>query len=973
MARLIMKSPYFKPGSKHASNFTKYIATREGVDKTDDTWKLMSATYNQKRLITQILRDFPDSADTFEYEDYMKSNTRGNASEFIIRALEDNADKIAGRKTYVNYIATRPRVEKLGTHGLFTDSDVPVDLTKVTDEIDNHEGNIWSHIISLRREDAERLGFDNAARWKALLRSHAESIATGMKIPFENFRWYAAYHDEGHHPHLHVVAYSADPKEGYLSVKGIENIKSALANDVFSQDLISVYTGQTKHRDELTATSKTAAADIIRRINEGVYDNPKAERLLAGLYERLKNHKRKMQYGYLIKDVKAFVDAIVDELAADPRIAELYDLWYEKKFESLRTYRKEMPDKLPLSQQSDFKPIKNIVISEALNLRDGAFTFEDEMMQDDEPNAGPDAIQPESDEAPPPDEPDNIPEAFEYHAEWSDEYKEARAYLYGSEDVEQNFETAYELMTAEAGKGNAFALYDAGRMRMDGLGCEKDADTAQEWYANAYQAFTVAELQWEKNAYIQYRLGKMSAQGFGVEQSFTAAADWYEKAVVQKNPFAAYALGGLHYRGQGVINNYERAFELYTMAANDIKRPNFFAVYELAKMYRDGIGTEKDLGAADQHFIKAYNGFCKLEEGTKDDKLQYRLGQMNLTGTGTKVNLQNTCYYFEKSAKLENVNAMYGLGKLYLNNKFEGYDVKKAAKWLFEASERGHDYAQYTLGKLFLKGDLVRKEVAYGIKLLEQSAEQNNQWAQYVLGKEYLNGENVQTDPRKAEAYLSASSEQRNQWAQYKLAKMLLSGEYIPSDVPKAVELLNASAAQDNEHAQYTLGKLYLKGELVPKDIPQAVKLLKKASEKDNQYAQFLLGKLYIENKDIPKNVPAALSYFEQSAAQGNHYALYALGKLWLFGKDVERDEAKAVRYLTEAREQGNPFAAALLESIEKNRQHSLFMGTTRLLYHLSSIFKDKIDARSGGAFGMTDRKLRRIINEKKAAQGIRQ
>ena len=968
MARLIMKSPYFKPGGKHAINFVKYIATREGVDKTDDTWKFKIATYNQKNLIKQILRDFPDSADMFEYEDYIKNSTRGNASEFITRSLEEHADKIVGRKTYVNYIATRPRVEKLGTHGLFTDSDIPVDLSQVIGEIGSHEGNIWSHIISLRREDAERLGFDNASRWKALLRSQAETIAKNMKIEFGNFRWFAAYHDEGHHPHIHMMAYASDPKDEYLSVKGIENIKSELAKDIFSQDLISVYSEQTKHRDDLNTESRTTAADIISRINEGVYDNPKVEQLLASLDERLQKHKGKMQYGYLKHDVKALVDAIVDELAAEPKIAELYDLWYERRFDVLRTYRKEMPEKLPLSQQAEFRPLKNIVIAEALNLRGGLFTFEDEVLPSDKPYSEPKDI---SEELPLPDEPDTVPEFMEYHAEWNDEYKEARAYLYGSDNHEQNFETALKLMTAEAEKGNAFALYDVGRMHKDGLGCDKDIDTAQEWFAEAYQAFTAAEIEWENNAYIQYRLGKMNAQGFGVEQSFSAAADWYEKAVEKGNPFAAYALGGQHYRGQGVGKDYEKAFKLYTMAANDRKRPNIFAVYELAKMYRDGIGTEKDQEAAEQHFERAYKGFCKLEEGTKDDKLQYRLGQMNLIGTGTPVDLRNAYVYFEKSAKLENVDAMYGLGKLYLNNKFDGYDVKQAVNWLFEASKREHDYALYTLGKMFLKGELIRKEPAYGIQLLEQATDQKNQWAQYTLGKEYLSGENVPLDPQKAEAHLSASAAQGNQWAQYKLAKLLLSGEYFPLDVSRAVELLQASAKQDNEQAQYTLGKLLLKGELFPKDIPQAVELLGKSSVKGNQFAQFMLGKLFLQDEDMPKNIPTALFYLEQSAAQGNQYALYTIGKLYLYGKDVDRDEEKAVRYLTASAEKGNPFAAALLRSMSKRRNHSLFMGASRLLYFLSKMIADKADERGGG-IGMTERKLRSRIDEKKAALGQR-
>ena len=152
----------------------------------------------------------------------------------------------------MDYIANRPRVQKLGSHGLFTANDSSLVLSQVADEVANHPGVVWLPIISLRREDAARLGYDSAESWRKLLSARAMDMAKAMKIPYGQFRWYAAFHDEGSHPHIHMVCYSADGKSGFLTERGIADIKSMLAKEIFQQDLIAVYQRQTQRRDELT-------------------------------------------------------------------------------------------------------------------------------------------------------------------------------------------------------------------------------------------------------------------------------------------------------------------------------------------------------------------------------------------------------------------------------------------------------------------------------------------------------------------------------------------------------------------------------------------------------------------------------------------------------------------------------------------------------------------------------------------------
>lgn len=369
MPRIIMKSPYIKPNFKtHIGNYVSYIATRDGVEKADSTQKFMETTERQKQIIKKLLSDYPDSKDLYEYQDYLDKPNIGNADELILRIAEAHAELFGDREKYVSYIAQRPRVEKISSHGLFTDDGVPIVLSNVQKEIAESNSNIWTHIISLKREDVERLGYNNAKAWMNLIRSQRNMIAENMKIAPENFKWYAAFHNEGHHPHIHMIAYSKKPNEAYLTEKGIENIKSNLAKVIFRQDLISIYQKQTEHRDKLRAEACDIVEDLVSKINSEIYISASIQHKLLELADRLSKTKGKKVYGYLKPDVKALVDSIVDELANDGRIKKLYDLWYEQKKNIIRTYTDEIPDRIPLAQNKEFKSIKNAIIKEALKV-----------------------------------------------------------------------------------------------------------------------------------------------------------------------------------------------------------------------------------------------------------------------------------------------------------------------------------------------------------------------------------------------------------------------------------------------------------------------------------------------------------------------------------------------------------------------------------------------------------------------------
>ena len=946
MARIILKCPYLKGGEKtaaHLSNLVKYIATRDGVEKMDSGHKLWHSTKKQKDLIAQILREFPDAKELFEYEDYLENPNRGNASEFITIALEQHLDKISDREKYLDYIANRPRVEKFDNHGLFTAGDEPLVLSQVADEVAGHTGNVWTPIISLRREDAAQMGYDNALAWKALLSEKAVEIAENLKIHPDHLKWYAAFHNESHHPHIHMVCYSTDRGEGYLTKQGIKKMKSSLANEIFRQELIPLYGEKTQRRDDLKKQAVESMREMIRQMKGGVLQSDRMEQLLTLLAERLQNTSGKKQYGYLKADLKNIVDEIVDELAQDSRVSESYRLWWETRGRIESIYTETPSEPPPLSRCDDLKPIRNMVIQEALLI--GSMTFEEPASVETAlPEPDNDLEMPLSDMADeenqePIDDSGGRPSSDEASADkessdswWTDGYKQAKQYLYGDEDtgIPQDFEKARELFLTEAEADNPLALYDLGRMSADGLGCEADADEAYRWYEKALAVFHGAEEEkaWK---YTEYRIGKMYAAGLGTEQDYLQAVDWLTLSADENYKYAQYSLGGLYYHGKGVDQDHETAFALYTRSA-DQSFP--YASFELGKMLREGIGCVKNQQDSDRRFKEAFLGFVSLEEQSHDDKLQYRLGWMLLNGVGTDKDEPRAKEYFDKAASVGNPFACYQLAKLILSDeKAPPQDVEKALGYLRKAVEAENPYAAYFLGKLYEKGQHVPQNIAEAMWLYTLSAGQDNDFAAYRFGKLYLGGEGVLKDVESAIRWLTFAADRKNQFAEYALGVLYFKGEDVPKDVPKALDYLKRSAGQDNQFAQYRLGKIYLMGEDVPKDIQTALQLLTAAAEQGNQYAQYTLGKLYLMGKDVPKNKETAVRWFTLSAAQGNIYAQF------------------------------------FLDHMDDFKDPSVLLAGTRLLHHMSRVFADNAPPLKPPG-QRTDRKLLRKLREKKQAQG---
>lgn len=693
----------------HLSNYVSYISTREGVDRIDPGQAEKPATKKQAKMVQQLLRDFPSSRDLFEYEDYQAAPTRGNASEFITRAIEDNYEQIAKRENYVDYIANRPRVQKLGAHGLFNGGQKPLVLSQVADEVAHHPGVVWLPIISLRREDADRLGCNNAGRWRKLLSAHAMKMAEAMNIPYEQFRWYAAFHDEGHHPHVHMVCYSADGKSGFLTKQGIADIKSMLAKEIFQQDLVAIYQRQTQRRDELSQKTGEVMEQLITEMQTGSLNNQRIEQLMTELAQHLRKRSGKKQYGYLPPALKSIVDEVVTELEKDPRISAAYDLWYREREEVLRTYKDDLPQRLPLVQQKEFKHIKNIVLKEAVRL--GELTPPG-VKDRTEPVSGP------ADDA-------------RSNTLWSRKYRAARQLLYGDGSSLPDLDAALDLLLEEANAGNPLAMADLGRIYVDGLGWDADPEQAREWYAKALTTFLEAE-KIKPDPYTQYRIGRLYAAGLGTEQDYEEAALWLEKSADAGYKYAQYTLAGLYRDAKGVEQDYAAALELYTKASSSP-----YAAYELGKLYRDGLGCAVDADRAEWYFRQAFTGFQVLAQRAQDDKLQYRIGWMLLHGVGTDQDEAAALPWLGKSADNGNTFAKYALGKLLLCGETIPRNVDRALDLLTECAKAGNQYAQYTLGKAYMLGQDIPQDQAEAVHWLKLSAEQGNQYAQYFLDRFY--------------------------------------------------------------------------------------------------------------------------------------------------------------------------------------------------------------------------------------------
>ncbi len=367
MSKIIFTSRYIKnPAKVNAGKLIRYMGTREGVEKLPNGIDNKPATKKQRELICECITAVPESLMYPELKMYQEQETRYTATEFLDAFIERNADRIDGVKKLVQYYGERPGVEKLGRHGLFSQTDVKIDIDEIADEVSNHEGILWTHVISLRREDAERLGYNNADAWKELVRRNALQIAEAHKIEPSQLQWYGAFHNTTHHPHIHLIVYSKDTKQGYLTNKGIENMRGVFAKDIFRNEMYYAFTLETQMRNKVRAETKKRIDELLRDTETPTSASEEIQNLYVRLTSQLSDYKGKKVYGYLPKNIKKTVDSIVAELAKDERIAELYYEWNKANREKLSVYYDKKKPDIPLEENKEFRNIKNAVIRSAV-------------------------------------------------------------------------------------------------------------------------------------------------------------------------------------------------------------------------------------------------------------------------------------------------------------------------------------------------------------------------------------------------------------------------------------------------------------------------------------------------------------------------------------------------------------------------------------------------------------------------------
>ena len=637
MPKIIVTSRYIKPNAhKRFGNYIKYIATREGVEKP---------------------------------------------------VPKQNNDQELDREIFMNYLDSRPN-----SHGLFSETDKPLVLDRVAKEVANHEGAIWTHIVSLKREDAERMGYTDLEHWRDLVRRHISDIAAAQKIVLENIRWYAAFHNKESNPHVHIVVYSSDGKQGYLTEKGIEKIRSAFANDIYKDELQNLYQQQTQVRDKLRSKAESVMKNLLSELQSGSFENPQLEQLILKLQSQLCNSKGKKVYGYLQPNVKKTVDQIVAQLAENPVLKKMYEEWCALEQQKYETYTSAVQKFPPLEENKVFKPIKNAVIRTVMEMDISAEMFAE---------CGENTL-------------DETESDGDLYIKRTAEYKSACTELYKNHDVLK----AFELFQSEAEKGNILATFDIGKMCRNELLGNENIPKADEYFQKALQDFLTLESTAKRlKPYVQYRIGKMFALGLGTEQDYTKAFGWFEKSAAAGNKFAQYSLGSLYFFGNGVPQNYEKAFEYYKLSAD---QDNAYACYEAAKMLRDGIGVGQNSEQAEIYFQKAYNGFLKIAQDNPDDKIIYRLGMMTFSGTGCDADRELGIEYIKQSAELGNEYAQAFLDN---SNRYAQTSAQNAVLSVLLSFGRliSDDYNRSLHGQKLrtehkLKAAIHRKKQALGMK-----------------------------------------------------------------------------------------------------------------------------------------------------------------------------------------------------------------------------------------------------------------
>lgn len=1012
-ARFIWNTRYFhiaKPGEKlsdhalsgkHVSGLVKYCGTRESVAlNITDEFKNQPATEKQVSTINDLLEelgfDMNDEDMPIEYDDYTKAPTKQNASELISRLseiLSMSSEKYSFDEAanLIEYAAKRPTAVRVGSHGLFSSFE-DVNLENAMQEISTHEGNIWTHILSLKREDANALGYDSQAPWRNLVMSHIDEIAKAHKIKPENLRWYGAMHNTSYHPHIHLFVYSTDPKEGYFDRNDIKKIKSKFANDIFKDELQMVFEQKTHFRDELNQKSKIILNELLKN-PEKSFENEALQNIANKMLKLSQSYKGSAKYGFQTKEVKALVNEIQSELVKNnPLLSELYTNWCNQQFNIEKVYLKNPVREYPIETNSTFNTIKNIIMLQAEKLRNNTYTCtqdnpkhttENELMKD-YPDRTFYSPKPENEEIKELQTPNFI---FESDDKAVKDFKSlyilandlserdgeicrrlADCYKYGNGTQKDISEAVLWYGIAADQYQDSLASHRLGQLYTYGAdGMETDRGLGEYYFKQAFFLFKdeikngeffdelesgADELNYQlkvskSEAYKEYLMGRMYLKGEGVEQSYFKAYQTFLLSAENGYAHANYYIGNQYYYGLGFEQNYNEAYSSYAKAS---ARNDSYADYRIAKMHLKGEGVTPNIVTAEKYLLKSSDkvvlanyDLAKLYEDNseifnKSETVIFSLYSKALKGL------------LKQEQDIHDTFTETRIASMYLNGKGTEVNIENGIYWLEKLAEQGNPDAAYQLGYIYSsenysvtdinKSNEYYKTALDGYKKAEK--ENTNATAEYRIGLIYLNALGVEKDIEQALHWFEKSALNGNASAAYKLAVIYEKGIETPQNTEKSFLYYQISAELGNPFAYYILGNTALE----KSDVYTAIKNYKQAAENNISHAWYKLGQIHSDKKYDVFNSEQAQSYYKSALEQykadykeeNNDFTAYRIGKMYLNAQGTEQNAKQAVEWFEKSAEQGNPDAAYQLGYIYRSEEYGCKNDTLSNKYFASAL-----------------------------------
>lgn len=949
-ARFILNSRYFsianngeqaseyKLSKEHVKRLVLYCGTRETVSLEIKPENMnLSATLKQQETIDGLLKEMQngdenEGKETFEYRDYIKAPTRQNASELISRLSEillygNSVKSIDEVANLVDYAGNRPGVVRVGEHGLFS-SFPNVDLERASDEISTHEGNIWTHILSLRREDADKLGYDSQQPWRDLILSHVDDIAKAHGIKTENLRWYAAMHNTGHHPHIHLFVYSADHinNEGFFSEKkskSITNLKSAFANDIFKDDPYFTYAKQqkTEYRNELSKQSEKLLNELLYGENSGFSEEKIV--LLTNKMSELADSlpaKGKLKYGFLPAEQKVLVNEIQKIFVYDnPILSELYQNWCTEQNNIVRLYINEPNFDYPIESNKTFINIKNDIINAAKNLRNGISKNTDfeclaqEKSTDMDINKTSDTniilwgeqyinhyygfdnddVSRQSKKNYTMSEMLNdYPDLIFYSDEPKVYTPEHRYFnlIYKSDDEQVQKFKALRILANNFETRNGEICRKYADICRYGNGCDKDISEALLWYGiavdeyeDSMSAYRLAEIYYYgadeidtdinlanyyfKTAYLQFLTEIKNSQYFYALENNSENLDYYDK-VSREDAYKEYLIGRMYMNGQGIEQDYDKAYYSFKLSAiNGYSHANYY----IGNIYYYGLGFEQSFEKAAEYYYRAHN--------SNDMYATYRLAKMHLNGEGVSVDL-------EKAEEL----LLKCSDKVALAN----YDLAR----IYEENSNTFNVSDKSIQKYY-------KVALDG--LLEQEQNTHDPFTEMCIGSMYLNGKGTDKDIENAIIWFNKASLSSNPDAAYQLAYIYSSDKYNLNDAEKAKEYYKTAIEgyeksenkNESSSAEYRLGNMYFRALGTEQNIEKAISWFNKSMKNGNADATYRLAQIFSSAEYGFLDTEKSDIFYKYAANLGNYYANYYLGK-----QNLENNNIKAsIEYFEKAAE----------------------------------------------------------------------